>query len=163
MEKQTKNSTVLFLWKTAGQNSSFIVFCWGMLGLSSAPKTKRSFFCISHGLNALLCHPSPKKTRAPFSLPAARTQWSLLMQLLLPVSVPTAEDDGHAKPTQRQNSLHNISRENTVHAGRERKLNQHHTGGCVLSQLIFSLRGLGGTMVVKCRRPAFIQGGCVGL
>lgn len=107
------------------------------------PKNKKLLFCVGHGLNALLCHPSPKKTRAPFSLPAARTQQSLLMQLLLPVRVPTAEDDGHAKPMQRQNSLHNISRENTVHAERERKLNQHHTGGCVLPQLIFSLRGLG--------------------
>lgn len=38
------------------------------------PKNKKLLFCVGHGLNALLCHPSPKKTRAPFSLPAAPTQ-----------------------------------------------------------------------------------------
>lgn len=32
-----------------GQNSSFIVFGWGMLGLSSTPKTKSSFFELAMG------------------------------------------------------------------------------------------------------------------
>lgn len=129
--------------------------------LDSPPpqKQKAPFLALGHGLNALLCHPGPKKTRAPFSLPAARTQWSLLMQLLLPVSVPTAEDDGHAKPTQRQNSLHNISRENTVHAERERKLNQHHTGGCVLPQLIFSLRAVGAQWMLSVGALPSSRGG----
>lgn len=64
---------------------------------------------------------------------------------------------------QRQNSLHNISRENTVHAERERELNQHHTGGCVLPQLIFSFRGLGyngRSVYVLCLHPAKVCGGC---
>lgn len=41
----------------------------GTLGPSSAPSETQSgpFFVLRRtGLNALLCHPSPKKTRAPF-------------------------------------------------------------------------------------------------
>lgn len=78
------------------------------------------------------------------------------MQILVPASVPAAEGDSHAKLTQKQNSLLNISRENTVRAEREKKLNQHHRGGCVLLQLIFSLHP-GGTIGVVCLHPSYIQ------
>lgn len=58
---------------------------------------------------------------------------------------------------QRQNSLHNISWENTVHAERRRKLNQHHSGGCVLPSTDIFLTRVRGTMDLKCRRAASVQ------
>ena len=68
------------------------------------------------------------------------------------------EAEGCAEPTQRQNSLLNISRENTGRAERERKLSQLHTGGCVLRQLIFSF-GARGPMSAKYKATGHLHPG----
>lgn len=52
MKKDKKTKKIydsVTMKNSAGQNSSFIVFCWGMLGLSSTPKTKSSFFALAVG------------------------------------------------------------------------------------------------------------------
>lgn len=81
------------------------------------PKNKKLlfFFCAGHGLNALLCHPGPKKTRAPF-LPAGcpHTVDPVNAALSPPCGCPLPRTMATQSQRKDKNSLLNISRENTA-------------------------------------------------